>query len=160
MLLGQGCCLHVTLCMLHVERQCAPLKTMGQNSCKGHHAQISFHLIVHLTGWVSCASGCITTVSQFVVDTEQYVQRTVPSGRYFLRTKLFVGHGGGGGVGHQAMVLVSLPLAAPIGLSPLHILTLCGSERVVVVSTEPLDELSCLATPGSAVPEMGCCPCR
>ena len=32
-----------------------------------------------------------------------------------------------------------LPLAAPTGLPPLLILTLCGSERVLVVSTEPLD---------------------
>ena len=40
------------------------------------------------------------------------------------------------------------------------ILTLCGSERVLVVSAEPLDDLSCLTTPGSAVPETGCCPCR
>ena len=47
------------------------------------------------------------------------------------------------------MVLVCLPLAAPIGLSPLHIPTLCGSEHVLVVSTEPLDDLSCLTTPGS-----------
>ena len=46
------------------------------------------------------------------------------------------------------MVLVCLPLAAPIGLSPLLILTLCGSERVLVVSTEPLDDLSCLTTQG------------
>ena len=43
-----------------------------------------------------------------------------------------------GGVWHEAMVLACLPLAAPIGLSPLHILTLCGSERVLVLSTEPL----------------------
>ena len=48
------------------------------------------------------------------------------------------------------MVLVCLPLAAPIGLLPLHILTLCGPERVSAVSTEPPDELSCLTTPGSA----------
>ena len=46
-------------------------------------------------------------------------------------------------------MLVCLPLAAPIGLSPLHILTLCGSECGLVVSTEPLDDLSCLTTPGS-----------
>ena len=46
------------------------------------------------------------------------------------------------------MVLVCLPLAAPIGLLPLHILTLCGSKRVLVLSTEPLDDLSCLTTPG------------
>ena len=58
------------------------------------------------------------------------------------------------------MVLVCLPLAAPIGLSPLHILTLSGSKRGSVVSTEPLDELSYLITPGSAVPETGCCRCR
>ena len=55
--------------------------------------------------------------------------------------------GGGGGL-HEALVLVGLPLAAPIGLTPLLILTLCGSKRVLVVSTEPLDELSSLTTPG------------
>ena len=48
-------------------------------------------------------------------------------------------------VWHEAMVLVCLPLAAPIGLSPLHILTLCGSERVLVVTETP-DDLSCLTT--------------
>ena len=31
-------------------------------------------------------------------------------------------------------MLVHLPLVAPISLSPLHILTLYGSERVLVVS--------------------------
>ena len=46
----------------------------------------------------------------------------------------------GGGVWHKASVSDCLPLAAPIGLSPLLILTLCGPERVLVVSTEPLDE--------------------
>ena len=66
----------------------------------------------------------------------------------------------GGGGWHEAMVSVCLPLAAPIGLSPMHILTLCGSERVLVVSTEPLDDLSQSTTLGSAVPETGCCPCR
>ena len=67
---------------------------------------------------------------------------------------------GGGGGWHKASVLGCLPLAVPIGLSPLLILTLCGFERVLVVSMEPLDGLSCLTTPGSAVPETGCCPCR
>ena len=43
----------------------------------------------------------------------------------------------------------------PTGLSSLHILTLYGSERVLVVSTEPVDRLR-----GLAVPETGCCPCR
>ena len=45
------------------------------------------------------------------------------------------GVGGGGGV----------------GIPPLHIPTLCGPERVLVVSTEPLDDLSCSTTPGPAV---------
>ena len=36
---------------------------------------------------------------------------------------------------HKALVLGCLPLAAPVGLSPLLILTLCGPERVLVVST-------------------------
>ena len=61
----------------------------------------------------------------------------------------------GGGGWHKASVLGCLCLAAPIGLSPLLILTLCGCERILVVSTEPLDDLSCLTTPGSAVPGGG-----
>ena len=51
---------------------------------------------------------------------------------------------GGGGGWHKASVSDCLPLAAPIGLSPPLILTLCGPERVLVVSTEPPDDLSCL----------------
>ena len=70
------------------------------------------------------------------------------------------GAGRGGGGWHKASVLRCLPLAVRIGLSPLLILTLCGPERVLVVSTEPPDDLSCLTTPGSDVPETGCCPCR
>ena len=65
----------------------------------------------------------------------------------------------GGGLA-QGSALGCLPLAAPIGLLQLLILTLCGSECVLVVSTEPLDDLSCLTTPGSAVLETGCCLCR
>ena len=42
----------------------------------------------------------------------------------------------GGGGWHKASALGCLPLAVPIGLWPLLILTLCGSERVLVVSTE------------------------
>ena len=57
-----------------------------------------------------------------------------------------------GGVWHKASVSDCLPLAAPIGLSPPLILTLCGSERVLVVSTEPPDDLSCLTTPGFGRP--------
>ena len=68
-----------------------------------------------------------------------------------------VGRGprGGGGGWHKASVSICLPLAAPIGLSPLLILTLCGPERVLVVSTEPPDDLSCLTTPGVGRPGRG-----
>ena len=61
----------------------------------------------------------------------------------------------GGGVWHKPSVSICLPLAVPIGLLPLLILTLCGSERVVVVSTEPPDDLSCLTTPGLGRPGDG-----
>ena len=40
---------------------------------------------------------------------------------------------GVGGFWHKASVSDCLPLAEPIGLSPLVILTLCGPERVLVV---------------------------
>ena len=62
---------------------------------------------------------------------------------------------GGGGGWHKASVSDCLPLAAPIGLSSLLILTLCVSERVLVVSTEPPDDLSCLTTPGVGRPGDG-----
>ena len=61
----------------------------------------------------------------------------------------------GGRVWHKASVSDCLPLVAPIGLSPLHILTLCGSERVLVMSTEPPDDLSCLTTPAVGRPGDG-----
>ena len=61
----------------------------------------------------------------------------------------------GGGVWHKASVSDCVPLAAPVGLSPLLILTLCGPERVLVVSTEPPDDLSCLTTPGVGRPGDG-----
>ena len=69
-----------------------------------------------------------------------------------------VGGSGGGGGWHKASVSDCLPLAAPIGLSPLLILTLCGSERVLVVQTEPPDDLSCLTTPGVGCPGDGLLP--
>ena len=63
-----------------------------------------------------------------------------------------------GGVWHEAMVLGCLPLAVAIGPSPLHIPTLCGSERVLVVSTEPLNALSCFTTPRVGCPGDGLLP--
>ena len=74
------------------------------------------------------------------------------------RRPCFPRSGGGGGVWHKASVSGCLPLAVPIGLSPLLILTLCGSERVLVVSMEPLDDLSCLTTPGVGCPGDGLLP--
>ena len=71
---------------------------------------------------------------------------------------LTTGGRGGAVISHKASVSDCLPLAAPIGLSPLLILTLCGSERVLVVSTEPLDDLSCLTTPGVGCPGDGLWP--
>ena len=38
-------------------------------------------------------------------------------------------------------MLICLHVAAPTGLWPLYLLTLCGSELGLVVSTEPLDDL-------------------
>ena len=64
----------------------------------------------------------------------------------------------GGGGWHKASVSGCLPLAVPIGLSPLLIPTLCGPERVLVVSTEPLDDLSCLTTSGVGRPGDGLLP--
>ena len=63
-----------------------------------------------------------------------------------------------GRVWHKASVSDCLPLAAPIGLSPLLIVTLCGSERVLIMSTEPPDDLSCLTTPGVGCPRDGLFP--
>ena len=68
---------------------------------------------------------------------------------------LCASEGRGGGGWHKASVSDCLPLAAPIGLSPPLILTLCGPERVLVVSTEPPDDLSCLTTPGVGRPGDG-----
>ena len=76
--------------------------------------------------------------------------RNIPSDRCCqgVPNKCTHQHTRGGRGWHKASVSDCLPLAAPIGLSPLLILTLCGPERVLVVSTEPLDDLSCLTTPG------------
>ena len=65
---------------------------------------------------------------------------------------------GGGGGWQKASVFGCLPLAVPIGLSPLLILTLCGSERVLVVSTEPPDDLSCFGYSGVGCPGDGLLP--
>ena len=58
------------------------------------------------------------------------------------------------------MVEGCFPLAAPIGLSPINILTLYGFELCLVVPTDPLDDVSYLTTLGSAIPKTGRGPCR
>ena len=75
-------------------------------------------------------------------------------GRHPLAVSGHTPQGGGGGW-HKASVSDCLPLAAPIGLSPPLILTLRGPERVLVVSTDPPDDLSCLTTPGVGSPGDG-----
>ena len=70
-----------------------------------------------------------------------------------MRARPASAHWGGG---DKASVSDCLPLAAPIGLSLLLILTLCGSGRVLVVSTEPPDDF--LTTPGVGRPGDGLLP--
>ena len=88
------------------------------------------------------------------VPTERMSRKTCPY--LTLTTTVATGHQntmcGQGGGWHKASVSDHLPLEAPIGLSPL---TLCGPERVLVVSTEPPDDLSCLTTPGVGRPGDG-----
>ena len=65
---------------------------------------------------------------------------------------------------HKASVSGCLPLAAPIGLSPLLILTLCGSERVLGGGGHedpfPNPPPSLSAGPGGGVRRGGCPTCR
>ena len=68
--------------------------------------------------------------------------RLLPRNQIFLIVPFVFSHDGhfgvwGGGGRHKPSVFGCLPPATPIGLSPLLILTLCGPERVLVVSTEP-----------------------
>ena len=62
----------------------------------------------------------------------------------------------GGGGGCHGFGLFAF--GGPCWLSPLHIPTLSGSKCVLVVSTEPLDDLSFFTTPVSVVLETDCCP--
>ena len=55
----------------------------------------------------------------------------VPNHRQALAREGGRGERGGGGGWHKASVSDCLPMEAPIGLSPLLILTLCGPERVL-----------------------------
>ena len=86
--------------------------------------------------------------------TPKCVQQKRPD-KIFPMVKFVVCHDGafGGGLarGH------GVGLAAPVGLSPLH-MTLCAPERVLVVSTEPPDDLSYLTTPGVGCPRDGLLP--
>ena len=59
---------------------------------------------------------------------------------------------GGGGSGTRPWCGFGCLWRRLLASHPLHILTLCRSERVLVMSTEPLDDLSCLTTPGLGRP--------
>ena len=74
-----------------------------------------------------------------------------------LLSRVVAGGAGGGGVGTRPRYLIVCLWRRPIGLSPPHIRTLCGPERVLVVSTEPPDDLSCL-TRGVGRPGDGLLP--
>ena len=93
------------------------------------------------------------------------VKLTVPKMRVSLGTAdcaraVLPQEGGGLARGHGAGLFAVGGAYWPIGLSPLYIPILCGFKRVLVVWTEPLDDMSCLTTPGSAVSESGRCLCH
>ena len=106
-----------------------------------------------------CAAGqCSTSRTHVQYSRPPSANRNTPCGRRERGPGALHGvpfNWGGGGAWHEAVVLVCLPLAVPIGLSPLLILTLCGPERVLGVSTEPPDDLSCLTAPGVGCPGDG-----
>ena len=124
---------------------------------RGTSGMAKNHLKTNIIGW-QCA------VEWF--QTPSYIWDPKNSGPMISSKRRFNAHpvlrqgpacARGRGVWHRASVSV-LPLAAPIGLSPPLILTLCGPERVLVVSTEPPDDLSCLTTPGVGRPGDGLLP--
>ena len=69
--------------------------------------------------------------------------------------KKIVFHTTGGGCGTRPRDLIVCLWRRLLASRPLLILTLCGPERVLVVSTEPPDDLSCLTTPGVGRPGDG-----
>ena len=75
-----------------------------------------------------------------------------------VHSRMGGGLSGGGGVGTRPWYWVVCLWQRLFGLSPLLILTVCGSERVLVVSTEPSDDLSCFTTPGVGCPGDGLLP--
>ena len=91
---------------------------------------VSHTLVTHPTS-TPCLHRAVPECSWWGPQSPQVPRRRGGEG---MPGRCLEGAGGGGGW-HEAMVVVYLPLAAPIGLSPLHIPTFCGSERVLVVST-------------------------
>ena len=119
-------------------------------------------------GWVQCSRvRRRRAVSGLGDDGEARPRERCPCGRQSfvdgpMKQAIYPScrRGGGGAVVGPAPppphpLPVWLPLAAAMGLSPLLILTLRGPERVLVVSTEPPDDLSCLTTPGVGRPGDG-----
>ena len=72
---------------------------MERDHNKGFHSekrQLEASTLCTLNGLVIL--GVLPPLRNLVAPTERCVQQTLPFGRYCLRTKLFVGHGGGGGL--------------------------------------------------------------
>ena len=116
----------------------------------------SGHTHTHTRCLKQRTTSCLTTGKRTITVSGRQSDISNPCR---IKNPLHYRHGRqGAGVWHKASVSDCLPLAAPIGLSPLLLLTLCGSERVLVVSTEPLHDLSCLTTPGVGCPGDGLSP--
>ena len=59
--------------------------------------------------WARCLvpRDALPLLRNIVTRTERRIQRTLPFRPYFLRTKLFIGHGGGGVGGFWIMMMVN-----------------------------------------------------
>ena len=126
----------------------------NQSSVGSNGQTLTTNVSITLCNWQTChQTHVLCGCTAFGTESNQVPTQCGPYARGGLDKGVAFTKGGGGW--HKASVCDCLPLAAPIGLSPLLILTLCGPECMLVVSTEPPDDLSCLTTPGVGRPEDG-----
>ena len=135
-----------------------PAVAVGCDGCSYSHSIHRYHGVCLMPCVPHCVQDMCATSTWSGCSIRIRLWPRPPHGCHRLLSIVPSGWGGGGGGWHKASVSDCLPLAAPIGLSPLHTLNLCGSERVLVVSTEPPDDLSCLTTPGVGRPGDGLLP--